>query len=262
MSKLKLAILVFLSLIISGLFSLQLGAPEKPNTSYADLETYLEPISKLLLQTHPHNRIINIVTHGHSVPAGYFETPVVDTFNAYPHLMHHGLKSHSPNAIINVIVTGIGGESSDSGAARFHKEVLTHRPDVITIDYGLNDRMITLADARTSWIFMIEAALAKGIKVILLTPTLDTLSESMNPNDPLSLHAEQIRSLAIEYNVGLVDSFRLFNDYVKDGGSLNDLLSHINHPNRKGHELVAHALLQWFPTMVSSRLGERSAIRH
>ena len=30
-------------------------------------------------------------------------------------------------------------------------------------------------------------------------------------------------------------------------GDLTDLLSWSNHPNRRGHELVAGLLLRWFP---------------
>ena len=58
---------------------------------------------------------------------------------------------------------------------------------------------------------------------------------------------EQIRRLASEYEVGVVDSFALFENYVNSGGDLFDLLSWANHPNRKGHQLVADELLRWFP---------------
>ncbi len=49
----------------------------------------------------PQNRLLNIVCHGHSVPAGYFATPVVDTFHAYPHLLHRELKHRFPFAVAN-----------------------------------------------------------------------------------------------------------------------------------------------------------------
>ena len=65
--------------------------------------------------------------------------------------------------------------------------------------------------------------------------------------DPLNQHAEQIRGLAREHGVGLVDSLAAFKDYVRSGGKLNDLMSQVNHPNRQGHELVAAELLKWFP---------------
>jgi acyl-CoA thioesterase-1 len=128
----------------------------------ADRSSYLREICQMLGTHWPANRTVNVVCHGHSVPAGYFATPMVDTMNAYPHLLHVGLKHRFPFAVMNVIVTAIGGENSESGAARFEQEVLCHRPDVITIDYGLNDRSIGLERARASWSRMIDASRACG----------------------------------------------------------------------------------------------------
>jgi len=105
--------------------------------STADPRTYLANVVALLDKPWPDNRTVNIVAHGHSVPAGYFATPIVDTFNAYPHLLHVRLKQRYPTAVLNVIVTAIGGEASVSGAARFHRDVLPLRPDVLLIDYAL-----------------------------------------------------------------------------------------------------------------------------
>lgn len=212
----------------------------------ADKNNYLIEISELLKKEWPANRAINIVCHGHSVPAGYFKTPVVDTFNSYPHLLHQELKSHCPYAVINVIVTAIGGESSDKGAERFERDVLTHSPDIITIDYALNDRNIGLEKAYSSWALMIESALSKNIKVILLTPTGDLTSRLDDKDDPLNKHAEQICALAEKYQTGLADSLSSFKQYIKTGGRLGDLMSHVNHPNRKGHELVTKEILEWF----------------
>jgi len=208
--------------------------------------SYLASILALLKKDWPDNRTVNIVCHGHSVPAGYFKTPVVDTMNSYPHLLHRGLNNRFPHAVINVIVTAIGGETSERGAARFDDEVLTHRPDVLTIDYGLNDRSIGLEKARTAWSTMIEKALARDIKVILLTPTGDLSAKLDDPSDYLNQHAEQIRSLAREYRVGLADSFAATKSALARGTPLADLMSQVNHPNRRGHDLVVEELLQWF----------------
>src|SRR5438132_6042675 len=139
----------------------------------ADKATYLSVLAELLKKEWPKNRTVNIVCHGHSVPAGYFKTPQVDTFNAYPHLFHAAIKRHYPAAVLNVIVTAIGGENSVSGAARFEKDVLSHNPDLVLIDYALNDRPLPLDKSRAAWASMIEKALAKNVKVLLLTPTGD-----------------------------------------------------------------------------------------
>jgi len=212
----------------------------------ADKANYLNEVRALLQQQWPKNRLVNVVCHGHSVPAGYFKTPIVDTFNAYPHLLHEAIKAKYPFAVINVIVTAIGGENSEGGAARFERDVLSHRPDVLTIDYALNDRGIGLPRAKKAWATMIEQALAAKIKVILLTPTADLSSKLDDPGDPLNQQAEQIRQLAAQYHVGLVDSLEAFKNAIKSGAKLPDLMSQGNHPNRKGHELVAAALAAWF----------------
>lgn len=214
----------------------------------AEPQTYLSNICAELQKSWPGNRTINIVCHGHSVPAGYFRTPEVRTFDAYPFLLHRGLNERFPHAVINVIVTGIGGENSEQGARRFKRDVLSLHPDVVTIDYALNDRSIGLARAKKAWRTMIEMALAYQVKVILLTPTADLSADLENSNDPLNQHAAQIRRLAAEYHVGLADSLAQFKNEVRAGVKLSDLMSQGNHPNRKGHELVAAELLKWFPS--------------
>lgn len=214
----------------------------------ANKQIYLGALSDLLAKQWPENRTVNIVCHGHSVPSGYLATPLVDPFCAYPHMLHRILKERFPYAVLNVIVTGIGGENAKQGAARFERTVLNHAPDVLTIDYGLNDRKITLEEAKASWRIMIEQALNEQVKVILLTPSWEQSWFHQDENwRMLELHAEQIRDLAEEYNVGLADSFAEFQRYIDQGGELQDLLSHINHPSRTGHGLIAASLSRWFP---------------
>jgi acyl-CoA thioesterase-1 len=210
-------------------------------------DSYLRDLTVELSRQWPKNRTVNVVCHGHSVPAGYFQTPVVDTFNAYPHLLHRGLKERFPYAVLNVIVTAIGGENSESGAKRFKRDVLSLRPDLITIDYALNDRGIGLARAEMAWKAMIAQAQAAHVPVILLTPTPDTSARLDDPADPLNQHAEQIRRLAREQGVALVDSLAAFKKRIAAGEKLESFMSQVNHPNRKGHDIVAAELLKWFP---------------
>lgn len=218
-----------------------------PATAPAEPAGYLVEVIQPMEAAWPRNRTVNIVCHGHSVPAGYFNTPAVDTFNAYPHLLHRGLKDRFPHAVINVIVTAIGGEHSESGAARFERDVLTHQPSVLTIDYALNDRRIGLEKAASAWSSMIERALIRGVRVILLTPTLDTTARLSSPDDPLQKHAGQVRELARRFGVGLADSLAAFERQIASGTEPDSLMSQYNHPNRRGHDLVTAELLRWFP---------------
>lgn len=216
----------------------------------ADPTMYLHELVAMLKKPWPETHLVNIVCHGHSVPAGYFAAPFVDTFNAYPHLLHRALKERFPFAVMNVIVTAIGGEHSESGAERLERDVLCHRPEVLTIDYALNDSKIGLERAKGAWQGMIERAKERGIKVILCTPTPDSTQSpqaTAAQRARLQEHARQIRELAAKNDVGLADSLVATEHYQRAGGSLSDLLSWNNHPSRRGHELVVLELMRWFP---------------
>lgn len=208
--------------------------------------SYLDPVKAELKKQWPDNKTINIVFHGHSVPSGYFKTPVVNTLNAYPHLVFHQVKEIYPCAVVNVITTSIGGEHSEGGAARFEKEVLTHHPDVLFIDYALNDRTIGLERSEKAWRKMIECAISQQIKVILLTPTPDTIENITDPKAPLSLYTTMIKNLAKEYHVGLVDSYDCFRNLAAEGKDIKCYMSQSNHLNEKGHYIVADEIINYF----------------
>lgn len=215
------------------------------NTS-ADPATYLNELKSQLKIEWPKNRTINLVFHGHSVPAGYFKTPVVNTLEAYPYQVLRELKAQYPYAVINIINTSIGGENSESGAKRFESEVLIHKPDVLFIDYALNDQGIGLERSKIAWEKMISTATKKGIKVILLTPSPDQRVNIMEANNVLEKHTMQIKNLSEKYSIGLVDSYDLFRQKVVSGDSITTYMSQVNHPNGRGHGLIANEIVKYF----------------
>ena len=212
----------------------------------ASKDIYLEKIKEEMKVEWPKNRTINLVFHGHSVPAGYFKTPVVNTLSSYPYLVLNGIKTLYPFAVVNIINTSIGGENAESGLKRFELDVLNHKPDVLFIDYALNDRGVGLERAKIAWEKMISVALERNIKVILLTPSPDQKVDIRDDHSILDQHANQIRAIAKIYQVGLIDSYSLFKDKVKEGLSLVDFMSQVNHPNEKGHQLIASDIMGYF----------------
>ena len=216
------------------------------SASLPGLAVYLELLKKELIKEWPNNRTINLVFHGHSVPSGYFKTPIVNTMDAYPYQVLRLLKEKYPYAVINVINTAIGGENAQSGQKRFETDVLCHKPDILFIDYGLNDRGLGLEAAKAAWEKMIAEARKSGIKIILLTPSPDLSVDLLDPNTDLEQHAKQIRSLANKYQLGLVDSYAQFRDIKASGGNIENYMSQINHPNAKGHAVIAKEILKYF----------------
>ena len=215
----------------------------------ADPLVYLNPVMDELAKKWPENRTVNIACHGHSVPAGYFATPYVNAFDSYPHLLHRIIKERFPFAVTNVIVTAIGGENSLGGEKRLEGEVLNHNPSAITLDYALNDRGIGLDRAEGAWRGMIEKALARGVRVILVTPSWETAYFRRDTDESwgdLLRHNELIHKLADEYGVGLADAFSRFAGAVTEDSDLVALLSHGNHPNAAGHRMIAEEIGKFF----------------
>lgn len=207
--------------------------------------TYLEGIKKELEALWPENRTINLVFHGHSVPAGYGDHHEVNTLSAYPYLLLKKLKGKYPYAVINLITTAIGGENSTKGASRFKRDVMVHKPDVLFIDYALNDRSSDLGTVKESYEDMIKDALSSDVKVILLTPSPDQRVNILSDDHELKPLVDQIFQIAGQYQIGLADPFNAFKKIAKTG-LLSDYMASINHPNEAGHEIIANELFKWF----------------
>lgn len=235
MKKIMLIISYCVAVIITG-FS-QSGLP--------DTATYLAGVKKDLQAVWPNNRTVNIVFHGHSVPAGYWAEHKVHTLESYPHLILERLKAHYPYAPVNVIVTAIGGENAIKGQLRFDEDVIRKKPDVILIDYALNDRSAGLIRAKEAWEKMIQDAIRQHIKVILLTPSPDQRVNISLKGNELEQHASQIRQLAEKYQTGLADPIIFFRK-INDSGKIAEVMSSVNHPNKKGHEIIADEIMKWF----------------
>lgn len=236
MRKLLFIPIFFLCLLVNG----------QTITSIDVDSLYLKDLKSELVKQWPKNRTINIVFHGHSVPSGYFKTPVVNTFSSYPYQFLRKLKEIYPYAVVNIIITAIGGEDSEQGAARFESNVLIHKPDLLFVDYALNDRRIGLERAYAAWDKMIKVAIEKNIKVILLTPSPDVKVDYNDPSNELKKHTDQIRLLAKENQTGLADSYKAFDSLCQDKEKLSLYMAQGNHPNEAGHELIANEIIKWF----------------
>ena len=55
-----------------------------------------------------------------------------------------------------------------------------------------------------------------------------------------------IRRLAAEYHVGLADSYAVFRAKAEAGEKMASFMAQVNHPDARGHAIVAEEILRWF----------------
>lgn len=230
-----------LLIVLMALFGVDRGSAQIPPVT-----SYMSDVKSEFQKIWPNNRRINLVFHGHSGPGGSWNDSRVNTLNSYPHLVLEKLKAVYPYAVINVIVTAVGGENSEKGAARFEQEVLNHHPDVVVIDYTGNDVGLGIEKSRAAWEQMINLAKESGAKVMLVTPGVDQRIDINSAGNSYAKHAELIRDLAGNHRVALADPFAVFQKLVNTPGFVQDYMSWINHFNRKGHEVYADEVAKWF----------------
>ncbi len=220
--------------------------PVKKNESGFEDSIYLKAVTVELQKKWPKNRPVYFVYHGHSVPAGYFKAPNVHTYESYPYLATRKIQKHFNTANISCINTAIGGENAVKGASRFASEVLSKKPDLVFIDYALNDRWTQIDTARMAWESMVLQCINNNIPVYLCTPTLDNRENILDDNAKLVPYVNMIKALAVKHNVGLIDSYSEFKSLALSGANLKDYVTEPHHPNEKGHQLVANLIAQIF----------------
>jgi arylsulfatase A-like enzyme len=202
----------------------------------------------------PTNRTINIVFHGHQVPAGYQNPPQVDPFDSYPHLFRVALKDRYPNAVLNGIVTAVNDETSDTGAARFAADVLSQSPDLIVLDYALTDVGIPLAAMETAWRAMIDAAQAAEVPIIALSPLGTPTDDLTNASTALRQRADLVRTIATSEGIPLADASLEWLEQAA-AGIASTLLSPAGLPDRDGHELITESLMTAFTAEAGSSIS-------
>ena len=82
------------------------------------------------------NHPTKIVCFGDSVTGVYYHT---GGRRAYTKMVEIALKKAYPQADVTAVNAGISGNTTRHGLARIEKDVLAHKPDLVTVMFGLND---------------------------------------------------------------------------------------------------------------------------
>ena len=183
----------------------------------------------------------SITAQGWEVPGGYVK------------LVTEGLETLGVKIV--PIPAGVGGNTSLNMLNRLDRDVLSKKPDWLTLSCGVNDVWhgadgVALEPYEKNITSIVDQAQAAGIKVVILTATVIGEDLPNEANTKLIPYNTFLRKLAKERDLPIADENQAFQDAIKTTPPLpgTKLLTHDDgvHPDSEGHLVMARTLLTAF----------------
>lgn len=182
-----------------------------------------------------------IVCFGDSITAGYAVR------RGFPSFLLESLRQRFPDSKIEMINSGISGDTSQDGLGRLDWAVLSYEPDLVTINFGINDCVLglSLEEFEMNLVEMVRRIRAGPDSEILL---LSSQPLESPPYDQRVLdYYQTVERVAKEMNVGFVDVYGAWMKRVRAGMPLDSLiLPGLDHPNEAGYRIIAEELMSLF----------------
>ena len=170
-----------------------------------------------------------------------------------------------PHCPVNLINAGISGDSAPGGLKRLERDVLSHKPDLTVVSFGLNDShrgAAGLAMYSNALREIFQRLTGSGSEVIYMTQNMmntvmrqDLTEEKYrviaektmeHENDgTLARYYETGKAVAAECGVKVCDGYTKWKRLQANGVKTTDLLANaINHPTRPMYWPFAVSLLE------------------
>ncbi|MEI6512231.1 MAG: GDSL-type esterase/lipase family protein [bacterium] len=182
-----------------------------------------------------------IVCLGDSITGAYYHT---GSRRAYPEMLKIALEKAYKCSEIEVINAGLNGDNTLGGLERLESDVLSHKPDLVTINFGMNDcTHLPIEEYHANIVELVTKCGNTGAKVVLCTPT-GVIDSPERPQDRLAVYAQEIRFVAKEMNVPMADLHKTWEGLrLIDNTAYERIMSDNFHPNMEGHKLIAQTIV-------------------
>ena len=186
----------------------------------------------------------SITEHGHRKPLGYVN------------LVRNGLKSAGIKT--SCVKAGVLGNDSSQMLTRLERDVLSQKPQLMTLSCGVNDvwhgfenppRGVALPEYRRNVTEILDRCTAAGVKVVLLTATMIHEDDADPRNVALAPYNAWIREIARERRIPLADMNRRMHETLAarraaNPSKGNKLTWDGVHMSQAGDEMMAQCLLE------------------
>lgn len=195
---------------------------------------------------------IRIICLGDSITKGV--RPGVNSEQTFEAILQTRLQDEKKQ--VEILNSGIGSERTDQALKRLESDVISKKPEIVTIMYGANDSYIDIGKTeprlsemqfRNNLIEIVERLQKAKIQVILMTEPRWGSEAKPNglgdhPNKRMEPFMEIIREVARTKSTSLVDHYQIWTKKAANGLDIGSITTDQLHPNPSGHKLIAEAI--------------------
>ena len=183
---------------------------------------------------------VTIAVLGGSITQGTISNGAKDsqikTKNCYADIFFAWWKETFPNSEVTVVNAGIGATDSYLGVHRVQEDVLDFHPDVVLVEYSVNDSGDTACKVTYDNLIYKLAASEDAPAVLLLFMGQTNLASAQN----------QHQLVGFQYNLPMVSYLNLLSDLFDAGRyTAKDLSGDVTHPSALGHAMVGEMLWKY-----------------
>jgi lysophospholipase L1-like esterase len=183
---------------------------------------------------------------GDSITQGGWSNP-----KGYVKLAEAGLKANGVE--VEIIPAGISGHKSNQMLERLDRDVLSKKPQWMTLSCGVNDvwhgvKGIPLDEYKKNIREIVDKCATANVKVVILTATVIKEQLDGPDNQKLAAYNDFLRDLAKEKKLPLADLNAMFQERIKAANTPDKkvLTSDGVHMNGAGNEVMAEGVLHAF----------------
>ena len=154
---------------------------------------------------------------------------------AYAYRVYEWLQQKFPDADLTYINAGIGGTTSHFGTARVKEDLLTYEPDLVFLDFSVND------DAT----YFFEETYEGVVRQILLSKKAPALVPVYHIYYQNGMNAERVHAkICRHYQLPVISMRPLYQKLLDGTLEMNEITTDGLHPNDYGHKLVADLIIE------------------
>lgn len=197
---------------------------------------------------------VRVVCFGDSITGVYYHT---GGRRAWCDMLGIALGKIYSRAQVQMINAGISGHTTSQALARMDRDVLSHKPQLVVVMFGMNDVVRTTAEQFEANLRTIVCRCRESDAAVVLCTPNSVYPNPTRPMTRLAQFAQIAREVATDMSVRLADCFAAYEEIrQKDITRWRLLMSETIHPGMNGHKLFAEVIAESISGQRASLAGE------